>query len=241
MTTTETVVIVAKSCLTLCDPMDCSMPGSSVLYCLPEFTHHLILCHPFSYCLQPLREPVVKEMAERGLEILLINLRLPGLEAPRSYHGNLVDLASTAWFSNSLCLRISSIKIVMDRLLDAIIAWLLWLLGDISWGNNLILLVDDYASIFYILLSSVQSLSCVQLFGTAWTAARLVSLSITNSWSLLKLISIKSVMLSNHLILCHPLLLLPSIFPRIRVVSSESVLCIRWPRYWSFISNCQKS
>ena len=136
--------------------MDCSMPGSSVLCCLPEFTHHLILCHPFSYCLQPLREPAVKEMAERGLEILLINLGLPGLEAPHSYHGNLVDLASTVWFSNSLRLRIFSIKIVMDRLLDAIIAWLLWLLGDISWGNNLILLVDDYSPIFYILLSSVQ-------------------------------------------------------------------------------------
>ena len=70
------------------------MPGSFVLRCLPEFTHHLILCYPF-YCLQALREPAVKEMAERGLEPLLINLGLPGLEALRSYHGNLVDLAST--------------------------------------------------------------------------------------------------------------------------------------------------
>ena len=67
-----------------------------------------------------------------------------------------------------------------------------------------------------------------------WTAARQASLSITNSWSLLTLISIKSVMPSNHLILCHPLLLLPSIFPSIRVISNESVLCIRWPKYWSF-------
>ena len=82
--------------------------------------------------------------------------------------------------------------------------------------------------------SSVQSLSCVQLFETPWTAACQASLSITNSWSLLKLMSIKSVMPSNHLILCHPLLLLPSIFPSIRVFSSESVLCIRWPKYWSF-------
>ena len=69
---------------------------------------------------------------------------------------------------------------------------------------------------------------------TPWTAVRQASLSITNSWSLLKLMSIESVMPSNHLILCHPLLLLPSIFPSIRVFSSESVLCIRWPNYWSF-------
>ena len=80
--------------------------------------------------------------------------------------------------------------------------------------------------------SSVQSssvLSHVQLFATPWTAARQASLSITNSWSLLKLVSIESVMPSNHLILCHPLLLPPSTFPSIRVFSSESVLHIRWP------------
>ena len=82
--------------------------------------------------------------------------------------------------------------------------------------------------------SSIQSLSHVRLFATPWTAARQASLSITNSQSLLKLRSIKSVMPSNHLILCHPLLLPPSIFPSIRVFSSESVLCIRWPKYWSF-------
>ena len=82
--------------------------------------------------------------------------------------------------------------------------------------------------------SSVQSLSRVRLFATPWTAARQASLSITNSQSLLKLLSIESVMPSNHLILCHPLLLLPSIFPRIRVFSNESVLCIKWPTYWSF-------
>ena len=82
--------------------------------------------------------------------------------------------------------------------------------------------------------SSVQSLSRVRFFATPWTAARQASLSITNSWSMLKLMSIKSVMPSNHLILCRPLLLLPSIFPSIRVFSNESVLCIRWPKYWSF-------
>ena len=82
--------------------------------------------------------------------------------------------------------------------------------------------------------SSSQSLSCVQLFVTPWTAAHQASLSITNYWSLLKLMSIASVMPSNHLILCHPLLLPPSIFPSIRVFSNESILCIRWPKYWSF-------
>ena len=82
-------------------------------------------------------------------------------------------------------------------------------------------------------ISSVQSLSRVRLFVTPWTAA-CPSLSITNSWSLLKLMSIESVMPSKHLILCHPLLLQPSIFPSIRVFSNESVLHIRWPKYWSF-------
>ena len=82
--------------------------------------------------------------------------------------------------------------------------------------------------------SSVQSLSRVQLFMTPWTSARQASLSITNSWSLPKLMSIESVMPSSHLILCRPLLLLPPIFPSIRVFSNESVLCIRWPKYWSF-------
>ena len=89
-------------------------------------------------------------------------------------------------------------------------------------------------------LSSVQSLSHVWLFATPWTAAHQASLSITNSWSLLKLMSIESVMPSNHLLLCHPLLLLPSIFPHIRVFSNESVLCIRWPN-WSFSFNISPS
>ena len=92
----------------------------------------------------------------------------------------------------------------------------------------------DMRSISSIMLSSVQSLSCVQLFVTPWTAARQASQSINNSQSLLKLMPIESVMPSNHLILCCPLLLLPSIFPSIRVFSNESVLLIRWPKYWSF-------
>ena len=80
----------------------------------------------------------------------------------------------------------------------------------------------------------VQSLSCLQLFVTPWTAAHQASLSFTISLSLLKLMSIESMMPSNHLILCRPLLLLPSIFPSIRVFSNKSALRIRWPKYWSF-------
>ena len=83
-------------------------------------------------------------------------------------------------------------------------------------------------------ISSVQLFSRIQLFVTPWTVACQASLSITNSWNLLKLMSIESVMPSNHLILFHPLLLLPSFFPSIRVFSNESVLRIRWPKYWSF-------
>ena len=87
---------------------------------------------------------------------------------------------------------------------------------------------------FGIQFTSVQSLSGVRLFATPWTTAHQASLSITNSQSLLKVISIELVMPSNHLILCHPLLLLPSIFTSIRVFSSESALCFRWAKYWSF-------
>ena len=84
------------------------------------------------------------------------------------------------------------------------------------------------------LFSAVQSLSPVQLFVTPWTTARQASLSITNSWSPPKPMSIVSVVHSNHLILCHPLLFLPSIFPNIRVISNESTLHIRWSKFWRF-------
>ena len=101
--------------------------------------------------------------------------------------------------------------------------------SSISWLTSTLQVFQQSAQ-----LSSVQSLSHVRLFVTTWTAAHQASLSITNSWSWLKLMSIESVMASNHIILCCPLLLLPSIFPSIRVFSNESVLRIRWPKYWSF-------
>ena len=104
----------------------------------------------------------------------------------------------------------------------------LWNQTDHSLGGNIPQRVADKVH------CSVQSLSRVQLFVTPWTAAYQASLSITNSQSLLKLLSIQLVMPSNHLIPCHPLLLLPSICPSIRIFSNESVLRIRWPKYWSF-------
>ena len=106
----------------------------------------------------------------------------------------------------------------------------------VSHGQTLdfISLLLFFSSCVFNLIRSVQSLSRVQLFAAPWTAAHQASLSITNSWSLLKLMSIELVMPSNHLILCHPHHLLPSTFPNIRVFSNESVLRIRWPKYWSF-------
>ena len=103
----------------------------------------------------------------------------------------------------------------------------------VSWNQ----VGSGYKNVWCLLMciSSVQSLSCVWLFVTPWTATHWASLSITSSWSLLKLMSIKSVMPSNHFILCWPILFLPSIFSSIRVFSNESVLqYIRWPKYWSF-------
>ena len=108
--------------------------------------------------------------------------------------------------------------------------WLIWRTSEFKLvqGSH-----DPSVLDFHHLSQSVQSLSHVQLFATPWTIARQAYLSIIHSWSLLKLMSIESVMPSNHLILCCPLLL-PSVFPSIRVFSSESVLRIRWTKYWSF-------
>ena len=103
-----------------------------------------------------------------------------------------------------------------------------------SLRTNGVAIIDNNRVRNAIQFSSVHSLSCVWLFVTPWTAAHQASLSIANSRSSFKLMSIESIMPSNHLILCRPLLLLPSVFPSIRVFSNKSVLCIRWPKYWSF-------
>ena len=107
-------------------------------------------------------------------------------------------------------------------------------------GNNLTFL-EAWENKNSNTISSVQSLSCVQFFVTPWTAAFQASLSITNFRSLPKFMSIESVMPSSHLMLCRPLLLLPSIFPSIRVFSNESAFHIRWPKYWSLSFNISRS
>ena len=103
--------------------------------------------------------------------------------------------------------------------------------GKMVWYFHLF---KNFPHFVVIHISSVQSLSCLLLFVIPWTAECQASLSITNSRSLLKLMPIEFMMPSNHLILCHPFLLLSSIFPSIRVLSNESVLCIGWPKYWTF-------
>ena len=127
-----------------------------------------------------------------------------------------------------------------QRSLEAIIDGLSKELETISQLNNNNNDKKNHC-IMWIATSSVQSLSHVQRFVTPWTAAHQASLSITNIWSLPKLMSIESVMPSNHLILCCPLLLPPSVFPSIRVFSNESALCIRWPKYWRFSFNISLS
>ena len=105
------------------------------------------------------------------------------------------------------------------------------LLGDHTTDHINLYMLIIFASVQF---SSVQSLTCVRLFATPWIATRQASLSITISWSSLRLTSIYSVMPSSHLILSHPLLLLPSMSPSIRDFSNESTLLMRWPKYWSF-------
>ena len=112
---------------------------------------------------------------------------------------------------------------------------------EMCLGLDIFIFVLTMTLLISVQFSSVQSLSRVYLFATPWTAARQASLSITNSRSLPKLKSIDSVMPSNHLILYRPLLLLPSIFSSIRVFFRESVLCIQWPKYWSFSFNISPS
>ena len=120
----------------------------------------------------------------------------------------------------------------------------MWTVIGIPFSFYVLMLAEFFPNIFtggwgkvWVRFSSVQSLSRVRLFATPWTAALQAFLSITSSWSLPKLMSIESVIPSNHLIFCHPLLLLPSIFSSIRVFSDESALHIRWPKHWSFSFN----
>ena len=133
------------------------------------------------------------------------------------------------------CLLLPGIRVFSNELSFCIRWPKYWSFSfSISPSNEYLGLISLRIDLFSVQFGSVQLLSCVRLFVTPWTEAHQASLSIINSRSLLKLMSIELVMPSNLLILCRPLLLLPSIFPSIRVFSNVSVLCIRWPKYWSF-------
>ena len=138
-------------------------------------------------------------------------------------------VAGNEWESTAELERFWSVCPMCQRV--SVLAWNAKC-GGFQWRGGLLLFKLRLS--FDGILSSVQLLSHVQLFATPWTAAHQASLSITNSWSPPKLMSIESVMPSNNLIVYHPLLLLPSIFPSIRVFSNESALRIRWPKNWSF-------
>ena len=147
----------------------------------------------------------------------------------------LIFVPCALWFSGWTHVSVSPAGSVLISAKRGVWGWLEgWRKGNVFSC----FLWDSYSLLvcLYVLwtFSSVQSHSCVRLFATPWTEARQASLSITTSQSLLKLMSIESMMPSSHLILCHPLLFLPSILPGIRVFSNESVLRIRWPKYWSF-------
>ena len=138
----------------------------------------------------------------------------------------LLQFCPTFWDPMDCSLPDSSVhRILQARILE-------WVAMSFFRGSSWF---RDWTCVSYVyVVVVVQSPSCVWLTATLWTAARQVTLSFTTSLSLLKVMSIESVMPSNHFILCHPLLLFPSIFPTLRVFSSESAFCIRWPKYWSF-------
>ena len=153
--------------------------------------------------------------------------------AYNTWHVVLFTVQSLSWLCLTLCdpmesARKASLSFTISQNLFKLMS-----IESVMPSNHLIL-CHPFLLLPSIFPSSVHSLSRVRLFATPWITARQASLSISNTRSLLKLVSIELVIPSNHLILCHPLLLLPSIFPSIRVFSNESALHIRWPKYWSF-------
>ena len=202
--------------------MDCSTPGFPVLHYVPEFAQtHVHWVGDAIYPSHPLPPLLL-------LPSIFPRIRVFSIEST-------VHIRWPKYWSLSFSICPS---IEYSGLFSIRIDWfdLLAVQGTLK---SLYQHHNSKASIFwnssiFMDLSSVQSLSCVRLFAIPWIAARQASLSITNSWSSLRLMSIESGMPSSHLILCHPLLLLPPIPPSIRVFSNESTLCMRWPKYWSF-------
>ena len=197
-------------------------------------SNHLILSHPFLFL--PSIFPSIKVLSNQSAH----HIRWP------NYWSYNFSISPSNEYSGCISFRIdwlvgySCSPRRLSRVFSSTTVWKhqffstqpsLWF----NWHIHTGLLENhsfDYRTIYFLFV--VESLSHVWLFVTPWTAAHQASLSITNSWSLLKLTSIELVIVSNQLILCCPLLLLPSIFPSISIFSSESVLRIRWPKYWSF-------
>ena len=227
---------VAQSCLTLGNPMDCSTPGFPVHHQLPELAHvfrlisvesvmpanHLFLCHP--HILLPSVFPSIRVFSSE----LALYIRWPKYWSfsfsisPSNEYSGLISFRID-WFD--LHTVLGTLKSLLQH--HSSKASILW-----HSGFFMVQLSHPYMTTGKT-INSVQSLSRIQLFATPWTAACQVSLSFAIFWNLLKFKPIESMMPSNHLILCCPLLL-PSIFPSIRVFSNESGLRIRWPKYWSF-------
>ena len=200
--------LVTKSCLTLCDPMDCSLPGSSSME-FPRQEHwEWIAISSSRGSSQPRDRIHVSCVSCTGRRILYHWATREAHIYPCVYHMILKSSVYLMYLKN--CFMASRIVL------------------QVGFSKKQILRQTSFFSFVV-----AQSLSRVWLFGIPWTAAHQASLSFTIPWSLLKLMSIELMMPSNHLIVCHPLLLLSSIFPSIRIFSNESVLCIRWPKYWA--------
>ena len=200
-----------QSCPNLCNPMSCSPPGSSVHGYSPG-KNIGVGCHTLLQGIIPTQGSNTDLWHCRWILYHLNHqgsLRILEWEA---YPFSMGTPKPRNWIGGVLHCR--------------------WILYQLNYQGSLLFEIFSRNSSFQ--FSSVQSLSCVRLFETPWIAARHASLSITNSRSSPKLLSIESMMPSSHLILCHPLLLLSPIPPSIRVFSNESTLCIRWPKYWNF-------
>ena len=198
-----------QSCLILCDPIDSSPPGSPPRPWDSPGRNTGVGCHFLLQCMKVKSEREVAQSCLTPSDPM--DCSLPGPSIHGIFQARVLEWVAIAFSGKAPVYNAGDPGLIPGS-------------GRSPGEGNA--------------FSCVQLLSRVRPFVTPWTVAHQASLSITNSRSLLKLMSIESVMLSNHLVLCRPILLLPSVFPSIRVFSNELVLCIRWPKYWSFnISN----
>ena len=228
--------LITKSCPTLCNPMNCSTLGFPILHYLPKFAQTHIqwvddAIQP-SHPLLPPYSPALNLSQHQGLFQWDSSSHQVAKVLDFQLQRSLEPMNIQGWFPLGLSGLISLLSKGLSRVFSSTTIWNHQFFGiQPSFWSTLISIHDYWKnhSFDYMDLSSNQSLSRVRLFETAWIAAGQASLSITNSQSSPKLLSIESVMPSSHLILCRPLLLLPLIPPSIRAFSSESTLHMRWP------------